>query len=148
MDPSDLPDPPLVLDLITLADVYGARSSNLLIGILETLLDKGGVHSTSTTRSVFRTDYEGVWEKRDLNRISIQNRSGAFKDVVTEMRKECGLPNGVLQQRPISPKIDLIALARIKKATIITFDYGDSPISIKVLASKFGVKVFDLSTLI
>lgn len=144
---SDLPDPPIVIDLNTLADVFGEGSSNVLIDALERLLDRGDLHSTSTTRSRFRDEYNGLWERRDLDRIVIKTRSSEFKDLVTEARSECGLADGILLQRPISPKIDLIVLARMLGGTIITFDCSDLPISMKSLAAEFGVEVFDLNTI-
>lgn len=131
----------IVIDAMTVVSLLVDSPSNENISLFQSLFDNGPVFTTSTMRKITR-EYDGsVWDRHDLSRIDIVKRDIHLSKMVANIRMEC-TKNGLdVSDRAFSPKLDILACARMNGATIVSVDDNlSSPISIGSLAGRFGIR--------
>lgn len=130
----------IVVDALTIVTLLVDDPTNQNISLFEGVFESGVVVTTSSTRKSTQ-DYDGmVWDRFNLSRIKIVKRDINLSKMVATIRAEC-TKNGLdVSDRGYSPKLDLLACARMHGGTIVSVDDNiDSPLSLASLARRFGV---------
>lgn len=147
MAPPEYPTPPFIVDITMLTSTYIYERDNVKIATIEKLFEIGELHTTSRTRADFKREDQGAWDGYDLNRIQVHNQNRELKRNAGLLIEECNENDLHMHSTSIAPKINLITLAKLNGARVISSDNGPSPISMKSLCELFDVEFFDFSVL-
>lgn len=142
MAANNLPNPPYVVDLAILAETYVYSKTNIEISTLEIMFENGSVHTMSRTRRDLKEEDSNIWAKHNLDRLEIQNSTRDFKENVGLLHDECK-QNGIdISSTSLAPKLDIITLAKILGANVVSNDNGPSSLSMKNLCAVFNVPFY------
>lgn len=135
---SELPKDTVVLYSETLIYMLVRRRTNRHLSLVAGLVDSSKIITLSTVRSEF-CSFEEEWGDDGLDRVDVKSRTRALAETIGDMVELCQA-NGIDPFNPIvTAKLNLVGLARINDACVVSVDGRDNNMSMKAICDCFGV---------
>jgi hypothetical protein len=135
---TELPKSTVVLDSETLVQMLIRKRTNRHLSIFAGLVDSFDLITLASVRSDF-VSYDVNWGEDGVDHIDVRRRTQALSGTAGDMVEPCQA-DGIDPFNPVvARKLNLVALAKMNDACVVSVDSRDNNMSMKCLCECFGI---------